>query len=125
MNTSRYSVHSLEDAWGWGWLPNDNHCPDGGWGLFDNEQRDRSTGYPMLVAEDGGEPEDATFVRDFKWVPVLLNSLAADKAELIKTLEDTLDIGREYKKIADDGDWPVRDAVFAKAQEVLDRMQPA
>lgn len=35
-----------------------------------------------IVGGDGGEPEDQTLLRDWKWVPVELNALAAKLSSL-------------------------------------------
>ena len=46
---------------------------------------DRETG--QWVGWDGGEPEDQVLVRDWAWVPVLLNELEAERRSLVTVLE--------------------------------------
>lgn len=60
---------------------------------------DTSTAPSTIIAADGGEPEDQSFVRDWAWVPDLLNRLAAAldavRAERLELLESIDDLRRE------------------------------
>lgn len=53
---------------------------------------------------DGGEPEDQTLVRDWDWVPDLINSLLSDmaalRAELARRDEEEKDLSGLRNKIA-------------------------
>ena len=46
---------------------------------------------PVLIDIDGGEPEDQSFYRDWRWVPDLLNKLDKEISVLEKKLVRTND----------------------------------
>ena len=44
---------------------------------------------------DGGEPEDASFYRDYAWVPAKLNELAAESARSVEVLLEVVKMLQE------------------------------
>lgn len=67
--TDRFIVKEWNEGDNWGWTVVDT-----------------ATGED--VGSDGGEPEDQLLIRNWKWVPIALNKVNAEKAELIAALKD-------------------------------------
>jgi hypothetical protein len=84
--TGRYQVYAIEKSVLW--------CHGNGeWGLFDTHAKPWA-----LVGHDGGEPEDQLLVRDWQWVPVVMNSLNDE----IERLRKELAWERAAGRLADD-----------------------
>lgn len=73
----RFVVVSRDEAIKNCWCEAD-YCGD----KWQNVLYDTSTTPPTEIGSDGGEPEDQTLVRDWRWVPKILNKLANEIEQL-------------------------------------------
>lgn len=93
---------------------------DGWYGSYSTGLYDSESGTPdEPIACDGGEPEDNSFDRDWRWVPTMLNDLDQENKKLkllireLISLEE-LDYGDMGIFCEDEPDHPV-----ARAHEII------
>lgn len=72
---NRYSVISNDEA---SRLTGQRGLPELGWSIV----KKLDDGKFEWIANDGGEPEDQTFVRDLDWIPCWFNQFEAELSDL-------------------------------------------